>query len=320
MAAGEKPFILNLVGGVLMKKTLVIMAAGMGSRYGGLKQIDGMGPSGEILLEYSVFDAVRAGFDTVVFIISEAMRDQFPEVIGNRLSSRINVKYAVQSLTDLPPGFTVPEGRVKPWGTSQAILAATKIVETPFAVLNADDFYGREAFAVMADFLDSADPARFESAMVGYRIENTLSEHGTVTRGICRTSGGYLDRIAEIPEIGYAPDGSIVYKTAGESGTLAGGELCSMNFWGFTPPVFKFLEKDFTRFLGERGMELKSEWLIPVTVDDMIRSGETRVRVLESSGSWFGVTYPDDKPKVTAKIQSLVDQGWYPSPLFGGVR
>ena len=301
-----------------MKKTLVIMAAGMGSRYGGLKQIDGMGPSGEILLEYSVFDAIRAGFDTVVFIISEAMRDQFPRVIGDRLSSRITVQYAVQSLAALPPGFTIPDWRVKPWGTSQAILSAAKIVGTPFAVLNADDFYGREAFTVMAEFVDNADPARFESAMVGYRIENTLSEHGTVTRGICRTRGGYLEQVAEIPEIGYAPDGSIMYRTGNESGTLAGGELYSMNFWGFTPPVFRFLEKDFTRFLSEHGSEMKSEWLIPVTVDGMIRSGETKVRVLESSGSWFGVTYPDDKPKVAAKIRSLVDQGWYPSPLFGG--
>ncbi len=246
------------------------------------------------------------------------MKEEFPVVIGERLSQRISVDYAVQSLRDLPQGFTVPDGRVKPWGTSQAILSAAKIVETPFAVINADDFYGREAFAVMAEYLDSVDPARFESAMVGYRIENTLSEYGTVTRGICRTDGGYLEKIAEIPEIGYAEDHSIRFRNGGETGSLAGGELCSMNFWGFTPRVFEYLEKDFVRFLGERGTELKSEWLIPVTVDDMIRSGETRVRVLESSGSWFGVTYPDDKPKVTAKLQSLVDQGWYPTPLFGG--
>ncbi len=294
------------------------MAAGMGSRYGGLKQIDAMGPSGEILLEYSVFDAMRAGFNTVVFIISGSMQDEFSAVIGTRLSKRINVEYAVQSLGDLPPGFSVPEGRVKPWGTSQAILSAASVVRTPFAVINADDYYGREAFAVMAEFLDSVDPAQFDSAMVGYRIENTLSEHGTVTRGICRTGGGYLENIAEIPEIGYAEDGSIWYRNSGDRGILAGSELCSMNFWGFTPRVFEYLEKDFARFLGERGGELKSEWLIPVTVDDMIRSGETKVRVLESSGSWFGVTYPEDKPKVTAKLQSLVDQGWYPTPLFGG--
>lgn len=296
------------------------MAAGMGSRYGGLKQIDAMGPSGEILLEYSVFDAVHAGFTTVVFVISESMREEFPLVIGQRLSQRITVKYVVQSLRDVPRGFTVPEGRVKPWGTSQAILAAATVVDTPFAVINADDFYGREAFSVMAEFLDSVDSARFESAMVGYRIENTLSEHGTVTRGLCRTGGGYLENIAEIPEIGYADDGSISYRSGEESGTLSGKELCSMNFWGFTPGVFEYLEKDFVRFLGERGTEMKSEWLIPVTVDDMIRSGETKVRVLESSGKWFGVTYPDDKPKVTAKLQSLVDQGWYPTPLFGGTQ
>lgn len=296
------------------------MAAGMGSRYGGLKQIDAMGPSGEILLEYSVFDALRAGFTTVVFIISGSMREEFPVVIGERLSRHIAVEYAIQSLRDVPNGFVVPEGREKPWGTSQAILAAAKVVRTPFAVINADDFYGREAFAVMAEFLDSVDSAQFESAMVGYRIENTLSEHGTVTRGICRTDGGYLEEIAEIPEIGYGDDHSIRYRNGEETGSLAGRELCSMNFWGFTPRVFEYLEKDFSRFLDERGGELKSEWLIPVTVDDMIRSGETRVRVLESSGRWFGVTYPDDKPKVTAKLQSLVDQGWYPSPLFGGMQ
>lgn len=303
---------------MVMRKTVVLMAAGMGSRYGGLKQIDAMGPSGEILLEYSVYDAIRAGFDKAVFIVSEPMREDFARAIGSRLSSRIEVDYAVQSIGDLPPGFEPPVGRVKPWGTSHAILSAADVVSTPFAVLNADDFYGREAFSAMAGFLDAVDPSRFDSAMVGYRIGNTLSAYGTVTRGLCRVEGGYLAGIEEVPAIGLAEDGGIVYRVGEREGRFRGDELCSMNLWGFTPHVFDFLKKDFTRFLSERGGEPKSELLIPVSVDRMIASGETRVRVLESGDSWFGVTYPEDKDAVTARIKGLADSGLYPSPLFGG--
>ncbi len=306
------------IGGTVMRKTVVLMAAGMGSRYGGLKQIDAMGPSGEILLEYSVYDAIQAGFDKAVFIVSEPMREEFARSIGSRLSSRIEVDYAVQSLDDLPPGFSPPEGRTKPWGTSQAILSAARAVSTPFAVMNADDFYGREAFAAMASFLAEVDPDAFDSAMVGYRIGNTLSAHGTVTRALCRVDGGYLSGIDEVPAIGYAEDGGIVYRGGEREGRLTGDELCSMNLWGFTPLVFDFLKRDFTRFLGEHGRELKSELLIPVSVGRMIASGETRVRVLESPDSWFGVTYPEDKDAVTARIKGLVEAGLYPSPLFGG--
>lgn len=301
-----------------MNKTLVIMAAGMGSRYGGLKQITAMGPSDEILMEYSVYDGIRAGFDKVVFIITESMKEEFHKKIGFRLSSKIEVAYAIQSLTDIPSGFEVPSERVKPWGTSQAILSAKDTVKTPFAVMNADDFYGKEAFSVMARYMDTLKDGVTDSAMVGYKIENTLSKYGSVTRGICKTSGGLLQQISEIKDIEYGPNGTIVYSDGQKSGTLNGNELCSMNFWGFTPHLFNYLEKDFVRFLQERGTELKSEWLIPVTVDDMIQSNTTRVHVLESGDSWFGVTYPEDTPRAKKRITDLVEQGVYPSPLFGG--
>lgn len=303
-----------------MKKTMVIMAAGMGSRFGGLKQITAMGPSDEILMEYSVYDGIRAGFDKVVFIITEAMKDEFDKKIGSRVSSKIEVEYAVQDLNDIPAGFKVPQGRVKPWGTSQAILAAKNSIKTPFAVLNADDFYGQEAFSVMAGYMDSLKEGVFESAMVGYKIEKTLSKYGSVTRGICQTGNGLLQQISEIKDIEYGPNGTIVYRDGQKSGTLNGDELCSMNFWGFTPHLFDYLEKDFARFLKEKGSELKSEWLIPITVDDMIQSNVTKVTVLQSGDSWFGVTYPEDKPRVIKRIAELVEQGVYPSPLFGGSK
>jgi dTDP-glucose pyrophosphorylase len=299
-----------------MKKTIVIMAAGMGSRYGGLKQIESMGPSGEILMEYSVFDAIRAGFEKVVFIIKDSMKDSFHDRIGKKVAPRIEVDYAFQSLDALPAGFKVPEGRDKPWGTSQAILSAKNKVKTPFAVFNADDFYGREAFVRLAGYLDTLTDDDTRSAMVGYAVRNTLSTHGTVTRGLCRTEDGYLSGVTEIQKIGLNPQGKVEYELNGKPEILTGSEPCSMNFWGFTPRLFEFLEKDFTRFLKERGTEMKSEWLIPVTVDDMIKQKATRVKVLESGDSWFGVTYPEDKPQVVRQIRELVDKGIYPTPLF----
>lgn len=303
-----------------MNKTLLIMAAGMGSRYGGLKQMDAMGPSGEVLMEYSVYDAIQAGFDKVVFIIKDNMQQDFHDSIGSRLSGHIQVDYAIQSIKELPEGFRVPEKRNKPWGTSQAILSAADKVTTPFAVLNADDFYGREAFSVMSDFLDHLDTQAFQSAMVAYAIKNTLSRHGTVTRGICEDQNGYLKDIVEIKAIGYNQLGQIEYQNQSVSTTLSGDELCSMNIWGFTPHVFDYLKEDFSRFLREKGTEETSEWLIPETVGDMILNNVTRVKILESTDSWFGVTFPDDKPEVCRRIAELVDRGIYPSPLFGEER
>jgi len=299
-----------------MKKTIVIMAAGMGSRYGGLKQIDAMGPKGEILMEYSVYDALQSGFEKVVFIIKETMHADFHQKIGSRLSKHIEVDYAFQKLEDIPEGYQVPDGREKPWGTSHAILAAKENVNTPFAVFNADDFYGAQAFQRMAEHLDSVNTEMLESSMVGYQIQKTLSPHGTVTRGICQTDKGYLTGVKEIARIGYNEQEEIVYFEGDKTYPLDGTALCSMNFWGFTPQLFTYLEKDFTRFLDEKGKEIKSEWLIPTTVDDMIQAGLTKVKVLESGDSWFGVTYPDDKPQVIQRIQDLIDSGCYPSPLF----
>jgi NDP-sugar pyrophosphorylase family protein len=299
-----------------MYKTIVIMAAGMGSRYGGLKQIDAMGPSGEILMEYSVYDALQAGFDRVVFIIKDSMHKDFHEKIAKRLSKDIEVDYAFQRLEDLPQGFSVPLGREKPWGTSQAILAAKEKITTPFAVFNADDFYGREAFNQMASYLDSLEGENFQASMVGYKVRNTLSAHGTVTRGICQTREGFLSAVREIDKVGFDVHGSVINYQGDLSESLTGDELCSMNFWGFTPHLFNFLQKDFSRFLKEKGQEMKSEWLLPVTVDDMIQAKATRVKVLQSGDSWFGVTYPEDKPLVSEKIKKLVDRGSYPTPLF----
>lgn len=299
-----------------MKKTILIMAAGMGSRYGGLKQIDAMGPSGEILMEYSVFDAIKAGFDRVVFIIKDSMKKEFHDQIGKKLSKYIEVDYAFQALEDLPEGFSVPAGREKPWGTSQAILSAKDKVDTPFAVFNADDFYGREAFERMANHLENLDAMSFESSMVGYQIQNTLSPYGTVTRGICQTDNCYLSNVVEIAKIGFNNEGKIEYNHNDETNILKGTELCSMNFWGFTPQLFDFLLKDFKRFLKDKGSEMKSEWLIPNTVDDMIKQDVTKVKVLESGDSWFGVTYPEDKPQVVSRIKELVENGDYPTPLF----
>jgi len=303
-----------------MKKTLLIMAAGMGSRYGGLKQIDAMGPSGEILMEYSVYDALQAGFHQVVFVIKEGMQHSFHKNIGSRLSSHIEVDYAVQSLDSLPEGFSLPEGRMKPWGTSHAILSAAEKIKNPFVVLNADDFYGREAFSVMARFLDYLPDQGFHAAMVGYPIDKTLSENGSVTRAICQTEKGYLHDIVEIQNISRTLQGQIEYQVQQKVRQLQGSELCSMNIWGFTPHLFDYLREDFIRFLKEKGGESTSEWLIPESVGDIIRKGIAQVKVLQSSDSWFGVTYPDDKALVISRISDLVSRGQYPTPLFGAVK
>lgn len=299
-----------------MDKTLLIMAAGMGSRYGGLKQVDAMGPSGEILMEYSVYDALMAGFSQVVFIVKEGMKQSFHQNIGSRLSSYIQVDYAVQSLDNLPEGYDLPQGRKKPWGTSHAILSAADIVKNPFVVLNADDYYGRETFSVLGRFLDSLDITNFQAAMVGFPLEKTLSKNGYVSRAICRIEKGCLKDIEELQNIAYNPRGQIESKNHDNSMLLQGNELCSMNIWGFTPHIFEYLDKDFIRFLNEKGDEEKSEWLIPETVGDIIRKEIAQVKVLQSSDSWFGVTYPEDKSMVTVRISELVQKGLYPTPLF----
>ncbi|MDB6079859.1 MAG: hypothetical protein JWO82_3606 [Akkermansiaceae bacterium] len=300
--------------------TLLVLAAGMGSRYGGLKQMDPMGPSGETVLDYSVFDAIRAGFGKVVFIIREDFAAAFQATVGARFAGLIEVGYAFQKLDDLPEGFTIPEGRVKPWGTAHAVRAARNAVTGPFAVINADDFYGADAYLSIAQwFADSAATADAKDhyCMVGYPLRNTLSGHGGVNRGICQTDdGGLLTDVAEVIEIQRDADG-VARGTAlnGERVELSDAAPVSMNFWGFTTAFFKDLEDHFTAFLQEKGGELKSECYIPTVVDDFIRRGTADCRVLETSSSWFGVTYPDDKPHVVECIAALVDAGAYPSPL-----
>lgn len=299
-----------------MKPTLVIMAAGMGSRYGGLKQIDPIGPAGEIIMDYSVYDAIRAGFGKVVFIIRPDIEQAFREKIGGKLEGKIPVEYAFQRLEDIPAPFTVPEGREKPWGTGQAILACKSAVNEPFAVINADDFYGAQAYEVLARELESFSADSTDSAMVGFEVANTLSAHGAVTRGVCEAQDGWLTQVVERMKIERNAEGVVQYLDGDEAVDMTGAELASMNFWGFTPQIFTALEEKFSAFLKESGTEMKSEFLIPTIVDEMIREGKTRVKVLRSADQWFGVTYPEDKPAVVASVKELVDAGKYPSPLW----
>jgi len=299
-----------------MKPTLVIMAAGMGSRYGGLKQIDPVGPSGEIVLDYSIFDAIGAGFGKVVFIIRPEIESDFREVVGKKLDGRIEVEYVFQTLENLPAGFAVPEGRTKPWGTGQAVLSARSAVQEPFAVINADDFYGREAFEVIAKQLMAMDATSTESCMVGFYIKNTLSPHGSVARGFCDVVDGKLATVVERFEIERKADGIIRYVEDGQEKEMADDDMVSMNLWGFSPRLFGFLERGFIDFLSRQGNELKSEYLLPELIDGMIKDGETTVKVLSSRERWMGVTYPEDKPQVMEGIRELVERGVYPSNLW----
>ncbi len=293
-----------------MKPTLLILAAGIGSRYGGLKQLDPVGPNGEVIIDYSVFDAIRTGFGKVVFVIRRDFEDQFREKIGEKYTAQIQVEYAFQELDDLPEGFSIPEGRTKPWGTSHAILAARNIINESFAMINADDFYGKDAYERLCNHLNNTDVNSTDWSMVGFKLENTLSEYGGVTRGICDLEKGILKKIVEHFEI--TKDGENI---ASSTGKLLDDALASMNFFGFTPQLFKMLEKDFIAFLEKEGSEIKSEFLIPTCIDEYINSGKAKLEVLTSDSKWFGVTYPDDKPFVQGNIKALVDEGVYPEKL-----
>lgn len=292
------------------------MAAGMGSRYGGIKQIDPMGPNGEIILDYSVRDAVEAGFGKVVFIIRNSIEKAFRETIGTRFTGKIDVDYVFQELDNLPEGFTMPEGREKPWGTGHAVLACKDTVTEPFVVINADDFYGAESFIEGARGLAEMDTTASEGFLVGYRLANTLSPHGYVTRGVCESEKGFLTCVTERFKIGRNDGGIVEYQDDGKSFPMTGDELASMNFWGFSPALFPMLESKFVEFLKESGNEMKSEFLIPSEIDSFISSGTMKVKVLKTDATWFGVTYPEDKPAVKASLASLVEQGTYPSPLW----
>lgn len=296
-----------------MKPTLVIMAAGIGSRYGGLKQIDPVGPSGEIVLDYSVYDAIQTGFGKVVFIIRPDIETAFKEVIGTKLNGRIEVNYVFQTLENIPAGFTPPADRTKPWGTGQAVLMAKPVVNEPFAVINADDFYGRESLRVIADRLNKTDIDSTGFCMAGFYIKNTLSPHGGVARGYCDVLDGKLRHIVERFNIERNPDGVIRY----DGGTMTDNDMVSMNTWGFTPRLFDFLERGFAKFLAKKGTELKSEFYLLDVVDDMIQRGDADVAVLPTDAKWMGVTYAEDKPQVMAGVRALVDAGVYPDNLWG---
>ena len=295
-----------------MKPTLVIMAAGMGSRYGGLKQIDPVGPSGEIVLDYSIYDAIQAGFGKVVFIIRPEIEADFKEAIGSKLEGRIDIEYVFQTLGKIPSGFSVPKDRTKPWGTGQAVLMAAEVVNEPFAVINADDFYGRVTFEVIARKLAATDVNGTDFSMVGFYIKNTLSDNGSVARGYCDVQNGSLATVTEYFEIERKSNGTIQHT----EGTMEDNDMVSMNTWGFSPKLFSFLQSGFTTFLEKEGTELKSEYLLPELIDGLIHSGEATVDVLPTSEKWMGVTHPKDKPLVMEGIQALVNAGLYPKNLW----
>ena len=299
-----------------MKPTLFVLAAGMGSRYGGLKQIDGLGPNGETIMDYSVYDALRAGFGKVVFVIRKDFEEAFREVVISKYADKVPCEVCFQSVDKVPEGCTYNPERTKPWGTNHAVLMAKDLIREPFAVINADDFYGRESFQVLADYLKSVEDTTGKYCMVGYRVANTLSENGSVSRGVCATDeNGYLTDVVERTKIEKVGD-KIIYTEDGVDTEISPNSPVSMNMWGFTPEYFEYVEKAFVDFLQARGQELKSEFYIPTLVNDMIRSGEATCKVLDTTSKWFGVTYAEDRPQVVMKINNLVKEGVYPEKLF----
>ena len=289
--------------------TLLIMAAGMGSRYGGLKQLDAIGPSGETIIDYSVYDAIQAGFKKVVFIIRRDFEQEFKSRITNKYTDKIQIEFTFQDLNDLPDGFSCPEGREKPWGTGHAILSAADVIHEPFVAINGDDFYGRESFKVVADYYNQGAN---HFSMVAFQLNKTLSAFGGVTRGLCTLNNGKLDTVIETGNLQKKDNGILSDRDI----DLDGSESVSMNVWGFTPILFEYLRDMFVEFLKNEGNELNSEYLIPTVVNDLVQRGKEDVHVLYSTASWFGVTYKEDSLFVKGEIQKLVDAGVYPEPLF----
>jgi NDP-sugar pyrophosphorylase family protein len=300
-----------------MKPTLLVMAAGMGSRYGGLKQIDPVGPCGEAIIEYSLYDAIEAGFGKIVFVVRESFRELFSEKIGSKVSGAVEVDYVCQELDKCLGDFPLPANRQKPWGTAHAILTARDAVSEPFAAINADDFYGRNSFTTMAEFLGKPDLTEGQYSMVGFRLSNTLSEHGSVSRGICKVDrNGLLKEVAEHTKI-VREDGSIY--NLNEDGTrknMSPDDMASMNFWGFGTDIFGHIQEQFKEFLAAHGNELKSEFYIPFVVDRLITEAKASVQVLPTEAQWFGVTYQQDKAAVQQNIASLISEGVYPQKLW----
>ena len=289
--------------------TLLIMAAGMGSRYGGLKQLDSVGTSGETIIDYSVYDAIRSGFNKVVFIIRKDFEDDFKSQITEKYKDSIKVEFAFQELNNLPDNFNIPAGRKKPWGTGHAILSAANIINEPFVAINGDDFYGLESYKVISEYYKNGGKS---FSMVAFELGKTLSDFGTVTRGLCTVKGELLETVVETGELKWQ-DNAV---TSDRDIDLNGTEPVSMNMWGFTPDLFVYLKSMFKDFLDKEGSEMKSEYLIPSVVNTLIEDNKKQVKVLRSSSSWFGVTYMNDKPYVVQKIEELVRQGLYPKKLF----
>jgi NDP-sugar pyrophosphorylase family protein len=299
-----------------MKPSLLVLAAGMGSRYGGNKQLDQVGPSGETIIDYSIYDAKRAGFGKVVFVIRRDIEEQFKETFVKRLKNVIEIDYVFQELGNLPEGFAVPSDRQKPWGTSHAILVAKDKIKEPFGVINSDDYYGVDAFKILYKFL-TEDKNESNYCIVGYKLGNTLSDHGQVNRGICKVSPkGLLENIVETRGIEKTADGAVAPDTDGKMQHYTGDEIVSMNLWGFKPSCFNFLNIEFVNFLLTKIADPKSELDIPTSVDKFVKKGEMTIQILTSDSRWFGVTYREDKPFVVESIRKMVDAGIYPERLF----
>ncbi len=298
-----------------MKPTLLILAAGLGSRYGGMKQTEAFGPSGETITDYSIYDAVKAGFGKIVFVISPKMEDDFAATYLKKFPSDLPVEYVIQEVSNVPDGLEAPTDRVKPWGTAHAVLMAADAIREPFAVINADDFYGRESYRIIHDFLVDTQPG--EHCLVGYTLSKTVSQHGSVARGVCRLDDkGYLSHIVERTKI-FSNEREIWYEDEqGEKHSLDPDLKVSMNLFGFTPDIFAHLDRLFRDFIRENINNLKAEFFIPYVADTLIRSGQGRFKVLGTPESWFGVTYQEDRPNVLNMINNLVEDGTYPSPLW----
>jgi hypothetical protein len=307
---------------IVEKPALVILAAGIGSRYGGLKQIDPVGANGELIIDYSIYDAIKAGFEKVVFVITRTIGGDFTDVIGNRIAGYVKTEYAYQELNGLPPGYSPPEGRTKPWGTAQALLCAKSVINGPFAVINADDFYGAGAYKTIYEWLSApgTGDGRMHFAMVGYRIENTVSENGSVARGICEADeNGYLSSIVERTFVEKSGSGARFSEDKGHTwNDIPGGTLVSMNFWGLRDGFFEAAERHFPRFLDENLPDnpLKCEYLLPSEIDTQLREGICDVKVLESPDTWYGITYRGDRPGVMKAIAGLHEKGVYATPLW----
>ena len=308
-----------------MKPALLVLAAGMGSRYGGLKQMDGLGPNGETIIDYSIYDAVAAGFGKVVYIVREYFKDDMEKHVKERYGNvktidgqPLEFAFVTQELDKIPAGYEVRPDREKPWGTAHAVLMAKDVIKEPFLVINGDDYYGKDSFRIAGDWLRAHENTQGEYALIGFKLENTLTECGGVSRGICTADANHmLTHVEEHSKIAKAEDGKVYGDNySGEHVEINGQDLCSMNMWGFTPDYFEKSEEIFHTFLKERSTELKSEYYIPYAIDCMIKAGQAKTELLSTPSKWFGVTFQADRPGVVAKFQEFADKGIYPSPLY----